>query len=65
MGDPRRLLKDLAPEIAGELHVSTSTVKTHLCNLYARLGVYRRTEAVESARAPGLLVPSARSPVAA
>ena len=48
-----------APEIAGELSVSTTTVKTHLRHLYAKLGVHRRAEAVESARALGLLAPSA------
>jgi LuxR family transcriptional regulator, maltose regulon positive regulatory protein len=48
-----------APEIAAELSVSTSTVKTHLRNLYSKLGAHSRTQAVESARAVGLLAPSA------
>ncbi len=48
-----------APEIARELSVSTSTVKTHMRNLYAKLGAHSRAEAVERARALGLLAPSA------
>jgi LuxR family transcriptional regulator, maltose regulon positive regulatory protein len=44
-----------APEIAAELSVSTSTVKTHLRSLYSKLGAHSRAEAVESARAVGLL----------
>jgi len=50
-----------APEIGTELSVSTSTVKTHLRNLYAKLGVHSRAEAVQAARALGLLAPSAHS----
>ena len=46
-----------APEIASQLYLSTSTVKTHLLHVYAKLGVHRRTEAVERARELGLLTP--------
>lgn len=44
-----------APEIGGELVLSTSTVKTHMRHIYAKLDVHRRSEAVERARALGLL----------
>lgn len=35
-------------EIADELHVSINTVKTHLKNIYAKLGVTNRSEALKS-----------------
>jgi LuxR family transcriptional regulator, maltose regulon positive regulatory protein len=75
-GSPPRLLEPLsqgemrvlrylptklsAPEIAGELYLSVNTVKTHMRHLYDKLGVHRRHEAVEQARALGLLAPSPR-----
>jgi LuxR family transcriptional regulator, maltose regulon positive regulatory protein len=46
------------PEIARELSVSPNTVKTHIRHLYAKFGTHQRTEAVELARALGLLAPS-------
>jgi LuxR family transcriptional regulator, maltose regulon positive regulatory protein len=49
-----------AREIAGELCVSANTVKTHQRHLYAKLGVRSRSQAVERARAFGLLAPSSR-----
>ena len=49
-----------ASEIAGELYVSVSTVKTHMSHLYAKLGSHRRADAVDRARALGLLMPTSR-----
>jgi LuxR family transcriptional regulator, maltose regulon positive regulatory protein len=49
-----------APEIADELYLSVNTVKTHMRHLYDKLGAHRRHEAVEQARALGLLAPSPR-----
>jgi LuxR family transcriptional regulator, maltose regulon positive regulatory protein len=44
-----------APEIAGELYVSVNTVRTHMRHLYDKLGAHRRLEALDRARALGLL----------
>lgn len=49
-----------APEIAGELYLSLNTIRTHMRHLYAKLGVHTRSEAVERARALGLLAPRSR-----
>jgi len=44
-----------APDIAGELHLSPATVKTHLQSLYEKLGVSDRAAAVAAAMRRGLL----------
>jgi LuxR family transcriptional regulator, maltose regulon positive regulatory protein len=49
-----------APEIADQLYLSVNTVKTHMRHVYDKLGAHRRHEAVERARALGLLAPSPR-----
>jgi LuxR family maltose regulon positive regulatory protein len=46
------------PEIAGQLCLSVNTVQAHMRHLYAKLDAHRRQEAVERARALGLLAPS-------
>ncbi|MGH3210446.1 MAG: LuxR C-terminal-related transcriptional regulator, partial [Trebonia sp.] len=46
------------PEIARELYVSPNTVRTQVKSLYAKLGTHHRAEAVERARALGLLAPA-------
>jgi LuxR family maltose regulon positive regulatory protein len=45
------------PEIAGKLCVSVHTVRTHTRHLYEKLAVHSRAQAVEQARALGLLAP--------
>jgi LuxR family maltose regulon positive regulatory protein len=47
-----------APEIARELSVSVTTVRTHIHHLFVKLGVHGRSEAVARARALGLLASS-------
>jgi LuxR family maltose regulon positive regulatory protein len=43
------------PEIASRLFVSLNTVKAHTRNIYGKLGVHNRTEAVTKSRALGVL----------
>lgn len=42
-------------EIAGRLFLSLSTIKTHLSNVFFKLDVRRRTQAVEKAKRLGLI----------
>ena len=42
-------------EIAGKLFVSLSTIKTHIQNIYEKLDVRRRTQAVETAKRLSLI----------
>jgi two-component system nitrate/nitrite response regulator NarL len=44
-----------APDIARELQISAATVKTHLRNIYEKLGVSERAAAVAEAMRRGLL----------
>ena len=48
------------PEVASELSLSANTIRTHIRHVYEKLGAHCRTEAVERARAVGLLAPSSR-----
>jgi LuxR family maltose regulon positive regulatory protein len=50
-----------AAEIASEIYVSVNTVKTHMRNIYTKLDAHSRGEAVEYARASGLLSHGVRS----
>ena len=50
-----------ASEIAAELFVSLNTIRTHMRNVYAKLGVHSRADAVKRARELGLLAPTSLS----
>jgi LuxR family transcriptional regulator, maltose regulon positive regulatory protein len=51
-------------EISRELYVSTNTIKTHIKHIYRKLGVSRRRDAVERARALQLLDGHSSAPIA-
>lgn len=59
--DAERRVLELLPshlsleEIGQSLHISRNTVKAHLRSIYRKLGVGRRSDAVESARRHGLV----------
>jgi DNA-binding CsgD family transcriptional regulator len=44
-------------EIADKLFVSLNTAKTHISNIYTKLNVQRRTQAIQKAREMALIVP--------
>lgn len=43
-------------EISVILHVSLNTTKTHLSNIYSKLGTKNRVQTVELARKNGLII---------
>jgi len=43
------------PEIAGQMVVSANTVRTHIKNIYNKLGVHGRSAAIHQAKELGLL----------
>jgi LuxR family maltose regulon positive regulatory protein len=43
------------PEIASRFFLSLHTIKVHTRNIYGKLGVHNRTQAVARARALGIL----------
>jgi LuxR family maltose regulon positive regulatory protein len=52
----RRLNSALSvPDIARQIHLAPSTVRTHIQHIYSKLGVHSRLEALEKAQELGLL----------
>lgn len=52
----RFLISDIpVPEIAAELHIAVSTLRTHIKNIYSKLNVHSRFEAVSKGRDLGLI----------
>lgn len=49
-------------EIADKLFVSLNTAKTHISSIYSKLGVSRRTQAVEKARKLSIPIQSSDDP---
>lgn len=45
-------------EVADKLFVSLNTAKTHISNIYSKLNVKRRTQAIQKARDLALIYPS-------
>ena len=59
-GREREVLRSMsemltATEVAGELHISINTVKTHLKSIYRKLGATHCREAVRRAQQLGLI----------
>ncbi len=50
-------------DIAGRLYISRNTVKSHVAAIYRKMGTASRGDAVERARASGLLAPDSSAPL--
>ena len=47
--------------VAARLYISESTVKSHVQNIYGKLGIHSRTELIEKFGASGLPQPARRT----